>query len=97
MGIQLDNDCFTVVNKNTIKVKDEQRVDEDLLWEDPLEEKSVSIDDEFTSYAPLTIDLGECSSVGNMEALLQNEDQHEEECLLVGLKTLYFLLPKNFW
>jgi len=83
LGIQLDEDCFTVVDKNITNVKKEQRVDDDdMVWEDPLEEESVSIDDEFTSFVPLTIDLGEFS-VSNIEALVQNEDQHEGQSLLV--------------
>ena len=91
LGIQLDEDCFTVVDKNITNVKKEQRVDDDdMVWEDPLEEESVSIDDEFTSFVPLTIDLGEFSSVSNIEALVQNEDQHEVQSLLVSFKTCLF-------
>ena len=84
LGIQLDEDCFTVVDKNITNVKKEQYVEDDMVWEDPLEEESVSIDDEFTSFVPLTIDLGEFSSVSNIEALVQNEDQHEGQSLLVS-------------
>ena len=84
LGIQLDEDCFTVVDKNITNVKKEQYVEDDMLWEDPMEEESVSIDDEFTSFVPLTIDLGEFSSVSNIEALVQNEDQHEGQSLLVS-------------
>ena len=83
LGIQLDEDCFTVVDKNITNVKKEQYVEDDMLWEDPMEEKSVSIDDEFTSFVPLTIDLGEFS-VSNIEALVQNEDQHKGQSLLVS-------------
>ena len=90
LGIQLDEDCFTVVDKNITNVKKEQYVEDDMVWEDPLEEESVSIDDEFTSFVPLTIDLGEFSSVSNIEALVQNEDQHEGQSLLVSFKTCLF-------
>ena len=83
LGIQLDEDCFTVVDKNITNVKKEQYVEDDMLWEDPMEEESVSIDDEFTSFVPLTIDLGEFS-VSNIEALVQNEDQHKGQSLLVS-------------
>lgn len=82
LSIPLDENCFTVVDKNTTKVKKELCVDDDMLWEDPLEEESVSIDHEFTSCAPLIIDMGEFSSVSS-ETLVQNEDQHEGESLLV--------------
>ena len=91
LGIQLDEDCFTVVDKNTSNVKKEHCADDDMLWEDPLEEKLVSMDDEFTSFVPLTIDLGEYSSVSNIEALVQNEDRHEGQSLLVSLNNSSFL------
>ena len=93
LGIQLDEDCLTVVDKNAINVKSEQGVDDDMLWEDPLEEKSVSMDDEFTSDVPLTIDLGE-SSMSNIDVyntFVQDENQHEGQSLLVGIKTSHFL------
>jgi len=74
----LEEDCFTVVDKNMTNVKKEQCVDDDMLWEEPLEEKSVSIDDEFTSFVPLTIDLGEYASVCNMEV----EDEGQQSLLV---------------
>ena len=86
LGIPLDENCFTVVDKNTTKVKKELCVDDDMLWEDPLEEESVSIDHEFASCAPLIIDMGEFSTVSS-ETLVQNEDQHEGQSLLVSFKT----------
>ena len=92
LGIQLEEDCFTVVDKNTTNVKKEQCVDDDMLWEEPLEEKSVSIDDEFTSFVPLTIDLGEYASVCNMEEIVEDEDQ---QSLLVSF--IFVFLQLVIW
>ena len=78
-----------MVDKNTTNVKKEQCVDDDMLWEEPLEEKSVSIDDEFTSFVPLTIDLGEYASVCNMEAMVEDEDQ---QSLLVSFIFVFLRL-----
>jgi len=80
LGIRLDEDCFTVIDKDIANVKNEHCVDDDTLWEDQLEDKSVLMNDEFTSILPLTIDLGE-SSVSN--ALVQKEDLQEGQSLLV--------------
>ena len=74
LGIQLDENALSVADDRTTTVKNERC---DMLWEDPLEEKSVSIDDEFTSNMPLTIDLGE-ASVSNYNASNHVvEDQYE--------------------
>ena len=87
LGIRLDEDCFTVIDKDIANVKNEHCVDDDMLWEDQLEDKSVLMNDEFTSILPLTIDLGE-SSVSN--ALVQKEDLQEGQSLLVSIEHLVF-------
>ena len=80
LGIKLEENGLSVVDRSTT-VKNEHCDDDSMLWEDPLEEKSVSIDDEFTSNMPLTIDLGE-ASVSNIDASIQVKDQYEGHSLL---------------
>ena len=78
LGIQLDHNCLSVVDRTTT-VKKEHFDDDDRSWEDPLEEKYDSIDDEFASNMPLTIDLGE-ASVKNIDASIH--EVHEGQSLL---------------
>ena len=79
LGIQLGENGLSVADGNTA-VKNEQY--NDMLW-DPLEEKSVSIDDEFTSNVPLTIDMGESpmsptsmEKQNGVQSLLVSSAQH---------------------
>ena len=76
-----------MIDKDIANVKNEHCVDDDMLWEDQLEDKSVLMNDEFTSILPLTIDLGE-SSVSN--ALVLKEDCQEGQSLLVSIEHLVF-------
>ena len=79
LGIQLGENGLSVADGNTA-VKNEQY--NDMLW-DPLEEKSVSIDDEFTSNVPLPIDMGESpmsptsmEKQNGVQSLLVSSAQH---------------------